>query len=110
MGLNSLQFIIRFAMLMCILCTLQIVRGRHHKSKASAIQLSVILTFSYCFVLAVDYRYALCIAIITVVTYLCGLLAERNRIAALWGSVLLIAVLFYFKYAGFFLKEFECLF
>lgn len=110
MGLNSLSFLIQFTMLFSTLCVLQVFKKSRIGNKVSEIQLAMMLLFSYYFVLLVSCKFALCLALITLITYLCGLIAEKNNRASVVGSILLVIILFYFKYAGFFINEFSTVF
>ena len=110
MALNSLSFLVQFAILFSTLSVLQVFRKSRIGDEISGIQLAVVLLFSYYFVLLVSWRFALGLALITLIVYLCGLIAEKNSKAPVVGSILLVIILFYFKYAGFFINEFSTVF
>ena len=110
MGLNSLLFIVQFVILLVILAVLQALRKSRIGNLVSGIQQMLMLLFSYYFVLLISWRFALCLALITLITYVFALIAEKNNRAPVVGVILLVIILFYFKYAGFFINEFSTVF
>ena len=77
MNLNSFRFIIYFAALFVVMVMLQLLRK---KSKAiGTAQLILLLAFSYFFILKSDWRFCICIAAVTLLTYALGLLIEKTH-------------------------------
>ena len=67
---------------------------------------AVILAASYAFVIYADYRFALALAALTVVTWFC---ARKDKLIPL-GIVLAVVSLGFFKYTNFFIESFAKLF
>ena len=109
MALNSLKLIILFLMLCFVLGIIQLFVNKFNKSIFSKMQMLCILIFSYGFMAYANIRFALCIFIVTVFTYLCALqIQKKNQLYSkkkLTISIsLLILMLGYFKYTNFFLS------
>lgn len=87
MSLNSFRFIIYFAALLIVMVLLQLLRKR--SNTAGTVQLLLLLAFSYFFILKSDWRFCVCVAAVTFITYALGILIEKTR-SKLWliGGVL----------------------
>lgn len=113
MSLNNIYFIIQFILLVIVMSVLQFFRTQQWANSISRIQLIIILIYSYFFILSIDWRFALCIAIITIIAYVCGILTGRSqdslksRKFAILGVILLSVILVYFKYTDFFIESFN---
>ena len=66
----------------------------------------VLLAASYAFLAYVDYRFALVLAALTVITWLCA----RSRRAIVVGVIFAVLILAFFKYFNFFAESFTKLF
>lgn len=118
MGLNNFYFIIHFAVLIMIMFLLQHIRSRRWTETLGRTQIIVLLLYSYYFVASVDWRFVLCVVIVTIITYVCGLLIERARQSdkqlqsygkarkiVIGGGIALVLILVYFKYTNFFIES-----
>ena len=118
MGLNSLFFLIQLIALVSVLLILQIIRNKRWAHTVGRLQIIILLIYSYYFVGSVDWRFAICVAAVTLIAFGCGLLIgkyrEGNKISvkisnsrkiAIWGGILLILILGYFKYTNFFIES-----
>ena len=107
MNLNSFRFIIYFAALFVVMVMLQLLRK---KSKAiGTAQLILLLAFSYFFILKSDWRFCICIAAVTLLTYALGLLIEKTHSKKFLtgGGIALLGILAYFKYTNFFVNSLQ---
>lgn len=105
MSLNSIRLIAALPALFAVLSVLQGWRGKY--GVLERIQKLVLLFSSYLFLLALDARFLFCILLVTALTYFLALRLERAK-AKGWLSVavlLLIGILWYFKYTGFFINS-----
>lgn len=106
MSLNSLIFIIYFAVLLVPLAILQQLKKR--KEELDRIQLLLLLLFSYFFIIKTDWRFCLCVIGVTAISYLFALMIDERKSSKFWlifGCIALILILGYFKYANFFLNS-----
>lgn len=79
MGLNNFFFIIHMIMLLMVMFLLQMVRTRHWAYGAGRVQIIVLLLYSYYFAGYVDWRFAICIAAVSLTAYSFGLLIDRAK-------------------------------
>lgn len=119
MGLNSIYFLIQFIALAVVMLALQFIRNRRWAHPVKRLQIIILLLYSYYFVGFVDWRFAICVAVVTLIAYGCGLLIGKyrkenqvfkSRKIAIWGGLLLILILGYFKYTNFFIKSVNLVF
>jgi alginate O-acetyltransferase complex protein AlgI len=115
MGLNNFFFIVQFVILFIFLSVLQIIRSKWLLEDIGRVQIFILLFYSYYFVGSVNWRFAVCVALVTIIAYGGGQLIERakqlgkpsqkvRKIAiCVWGGVILILV--YFKYMNFFIES-----
>ena len=71
MNLNSFSFIVFFAAIVAVMAILQIIRKKF--TNVGKLQLIFLLLFSYFFILKSDWRFCVCIIIITLLTYFSGM-------------------------------------
>lgn len=107
MSLNSISFIIYFASVVGVLSVLQWMRKK--TPFAGTLQIVILLAFSYFFLLKSDWRFCVCVAFVSLLTYLSGLWIEKKRhpLILAGGCTALVAFLGYFKYTGFFVNSFR---
>ena len=111
MSLNSFRFIILFAVLFVVMIVLQLVRKK--TAIAGKVQLLLLLAFSYFFILKSDWRFCICVAAVTALTYVLAILIEKNsgerrrKILLTGGGIALLGILAYFKYTNFFVNSFR---
>ncbi|MCR5203571.1 MAG: MBOAT family protein [Lachnospiraceae bacterium] len=110
MSLNSFHFVLYFCAAVVLVALLQLLRNKLRI--AGTLQLAGLLLFSYFLIYMSDWRFCLCIAGVTVWTYLFGLQLEKKHKKGLLaiGIVFLVLFLGVFKYAGFFVNSFRGLF
>lgn len=132
MTLNDFRFLILFILLFILLSVLQISRrdrvtgeverseekGNKKNKIVKNIQLVIVLLFSYFCIL--DWRFAVCVIVETVVSYTIALIVEKNdnssrgrkrrKILVEGGITILLLMLGYFKYCDFFVNSFRWLF
>ena len=77
MSLNSFRFVVSFAALFVMMVVLQLLRKKN-KTFGTA-QLLLLLAFSYYFILKSDWRFCVCIAAVTLITYALGILIEKSN-------------------------------
>ena len=110
MGLNNIYFICSFFLLLALLIVCQLLRLKMPQLEEKMIigQKGLLLLYSYLFAGILDYRFAVCIAIITIGTYLVALYYRKTRETfVIWGGTsFLLLILGYFKYCNFFLTSF----
>ncbi|MCI8607877.1 MAG: MBOAT family protein [Hungatella sp.] len=117
MGLNNFFFIIHMIILLMIMSLLQMVRTKRWSHELGRVQIIALLLYSYYFVGFVDWRFAVCVAAVSLMAYSIGLLIDRAkqednqsskpRKIAMWGGIILILILAYFKYTNFFIESFN---
>lgn len=107
MSLNSFSFIIYFGVLVIVMAIVQLKRKKAAITKA--LQLAFLLAFSYFFILKSDLRFCVCVAAVTVLTFLFGRWIERKHKKPILviGVVLLVSFLAFFKYTNFFVNSFR---
>lgn len=76
MSLNSFRFVIYFAALFVVVVVLQLIRKK--TAVAGKAQLILLLAFSYFFILKSDWRFCICVAAVTALTYVLAILIEKN--------------------------------
>lgn len=110
MGLNNIYFISSFFLLLALLIVCQLLRLKIPQLEEKIVlgQKGLLLLYSYLFAGILDYRFAVCIAIITIGTYLVALYFHKTKETfVIWGGTsLLLLILGYFKYCNFFLTSF----
>ncbi len=115
MSLNSVQFIVTFIVLLAILSMLQLFRTDNACSVVSKIQSTLILAYSYLFSASVNWKFSVCLILITLISYGFAILIEwaeankrtfRKPIFVL-GISLILTVLAFFKYCNFFIEGFN---
>lgn len=88
MSLNSFHFVVYFAVLFIVMMVLQLLRKKN--KVFGSVQLVLLLAFSYFFILKSDWRFCVCIAAVTLLTYALGILIEKlHSKILLTGGVLL---------------------
>ncbi len=105
MSLNSFKFIVLFAVFFLVMLAVQLIKKKELVRK---IQIVLLLLFSYFFVFTSSWKFCICVAVITVITYVLGLLIEKDKYRTLFfvlGIICLLAFLGYFKYANFFVNS-----
>ena len=107
MRLNSLSFIACLLILIAVIACINGFGKKGHRAKE--LQLLLLLIFGYAFVLKTDWRFLLCIAAVTAITYLAAIYYENsgNKLFLIAGGATLAAILSYFKYTNFFLNSFR---
>ena len=116
MALNSFSFLIYFAGLFIILTGLELAKKFFNCKILARSQIVSLLIFSYFFILIADWRFCVCIAITTILTYLLARGIQRDtalknkRCFLVIGIILLLSLLGYFKYTNFFIESFSLLF
>ena len=111
MSLYSFSFILYFSIALVVMGFLQLLKKKW--SGLKNIQLVFLLIISYFILARTDWRFCICIAATTAITYIIGILSEKSnkrKIITSLGIVVLILFLGYFKYANFFLNSFRYLF
>lgn len=112
MGLNSLVFIPQFVVLVMVLLMLQLIRSKRWEHRVVRVQETILLFYSYFFIGCADWRFSICVIMVTIFTYCCGLLIERykkekqiskTKKTLFVGGFTLMLVLGYFKYTNFFI-------
>lgn len=106
MSLNSFSFIICFVIILAVMGMLQAVR--RIRPAVQWVQLVFLLGVSYYFLFRSDWRFCVCMAAVTLLTFFVGKWIEQSRnkrIPAGIGIVSLILFLGYFKYANFFVNS-----
>lgn len=89
MGLNNIFFICSFFLLLALLIVCQLLRLKMPQLEEKMIigQKGLLLLYSYLFAGILDYRFAVCIAIITIGTYLVALYYRKTRETfVIWGG------------------------
>ena len=88
MSLNSFRFVIYFAALFVVMVVLQLLRKK--TAIAGKVQLPLLLAFSYFFILKSDWRFCICVAAVTVLTYVVAIRIEKAEGGKPWliGGVL----------------------
>ena len=113
MGLNSLVFIPQFVVLVMVLLMLQLIRSKRWEHRVVRVQETILLFYSYFFIGWADWRFSICVIMVTNFTYCCGLLIERykqekqiskTKKTLFVGGLTLMLVLGYFKYTNFFIN------
>lgn len=107
MNLNSFHFVVYFCIAIIVITCLQLLRNILRI--AGTLQLAALLLFSYILIFMADWRFCLCIASVTVWTYLFGLQLEKkhNKKLLATGIIFLVLFLGIFKYSGFFINSFR---
>lgn len=82
---------------------------------ASRLQILILLLFSCFFLGSVDIKFFVCTIALTVITYFCGIIIEKNeaklpKTVLVTGIVLCLGMLGYFKYCNFFVSNIALLF
>lgn len=106
MSLNSFSFIVCCTALILVMALLQCIR-RKFPTGGSKTQLLLLLAVSYGFLVRADWRFCLCILAVTIITYVCAVVYERTRHGRILfaGVTVLVLLLVYFKYTGFFVNS-----
>lgn len=110
MSLNSFNFVISGMGLSMVLGLLQLFKKKN--DVVGRVQLLFLLLFSYFFIFTSDFKFCICVLIVTMITYICGRLMGKsagNRKVLIGGCILLIGFLAYFKYTNFFISSFSAL-
>lgn len=104
MALNNFFFIIYFTVLIIMMTGLQFLRIKFSDVFWSKVQLALLLIYSYAFIGITDWRFVICIVIVSLFSFLSGLLISRikSRRVLIMCCVILILFLGYFKYVNFF--------
>lgn len=106
MSLNSFSFFLYFPPLVAVMAVFGLFRKKW--KTAGKLQLFILLAFSYFFIYASDWRFCICIFVITALAYSTGILLEKtHNVNILRGGIVLIAFLVYFKYTNFFVNSFR---
>lgn len=121
MTLNSFSFLLYFAVLLTLLFVLQLLRKIGIiERRVVSLQIIVLLSFSYCFIAKTDWRFLLCVIGVTLISYLTGIILKRvnyrddsilvkkisrSQLIVIMACFILLAILFYFKYANFFIDS-----
>ncbi len=79
MGLNNFFFIVQFVILFIFLSVLQIIRSKWLLENIGRVQIFILLFYSYYFVGSVNWRFAVCVALVTIIAYGGGQLIERAK-------------------------------
>lgn len=110
MSMNTFSFLVFMMGVGATMAVLQLLRKSFVRSDKA--QITLLLVASYLFILKSDWRFCVCVALVTAVTYAAGRWIEEN--CSPWrlgvGCAVLILFLGYFKYAGFFINSFRRLF
>ena len=87
MSLNSFRFGVYFVALLVVMVVLQLLRKKYKVFGTE--QIVLLLAFSYYFILKSDWRFCVCVAAVTFITYALGILIEKTN-SKLWliGGVL----------------------
>lgn len=107
MSLNSFRFGVYFVALLVVMVVLQLLRKKYKVFGTE--QIVLLLAFSYYFILKSDWRFCVCVAAVTFITYALGILIEKTN-SKLWligGGIALLGFLAYFKYTNFFVNSFR---
>ena len=88
MSLNSFRFVIFFVALFVVMVVLQLLRKK--TAFFRKVQLILLLAFSYFFILKSDWRFCICVAAVTVLTYVVAIRIEKAEGGKPWliGGVL----------------------
>ncbi|MBQ2939375.1 MAG: MBOAT family protein [Clostridia bacterium] len=111
MALNSFSFLIWFCGLFLVLLVIELLKKRIHSPLIQQSQPVVLLIFSYLTLFAVDWRFLLCVLLITAWTFAFGFFlgnaaaTVRKRLLLAAGITGILLSLGYFKYTNFFLTE-----
>ena len=108
MSLNSFRFVIFFVALFVVMVVLQLLRKK--TAFFRKVQLILLLAFSYFFILKSDWRFCICVAAVTVLTYVVAIRIEKTENSKNWligGGIALLGILAYFKYTNFFVNSFR---
>lgn len=108
MSLHSFKFVVIITLLVASIGLVQ----KFIKSRKREASILVMFFFSCFTVLLIDFRFLICIFVITLIAYFMGLLQAKksNRIAFVLGVTSILIILCYFKYAGFFIDGFTRVF
>ena len=107
MSLNSFNFIILFAVILVCMSVLQGVRKKFETIKT--VQLSLLLVASYLYTFLSDWKFCICLVLVTIISYTCAIKIEQTK-KKTWlavGITLLVCLLGYFKYTNFFINSFR---
>ncbi len=107
MSLNSFSFITCFFALLGIQAILQIIRNHiceKRKNILSTIQIIILFFASIGFMALADYSFCICLIMLTAVTYILAIKAEKTqkKIYVTVGAFFALLLLGYFKYCDFF--------
>ena len=115
MGLNSFSFIVQMIALTVTMLLLQLLRKKSDIWKN--IQIFLLFLYSYYFIGSVDFRFAVCVAFVTIIAYVSGCiidsttrLTSNKHFVAYVGGTALLLILVYFKYTNFFIESFNRVF
>lgn len=116
-SLNSFSFVMAFSILLAFMAVFQALRkyGTNMDFLCGRVQLIILLVFSYTFICLTDFRFGVCVAAETLITYSTGLILSANnkspkgtrKFSMCAGVSLILLILGYFKYCGFFLNSFS---
>lgn len=116
MAINNFFFIIFFFILVFILAFIQIFRNRviyrnclDCDRKLAFVQLAIIFISSILFVGYADWRFALCLVLTSIFTYVMGWVvgnSSRKKLFLIISVIVLLSVLGFFKYTNFFINSF----
>ena len=111
MSLNSLSFITYFFAFLSIQSILQIIRNHisdKRRNTLSTFQIILLVFASIGFMALADLRFCICLAILTVTTYVLAIKTEqtRKKVYVTLGVVFALLLLGYFKYCDFFVGSF----
>lgn len=107
MSLNSFNFVFFLCILLVVMSILQLFRRITSFKNVDRVQLIVLLAFSYAFVFFNNWKYCICLLVITIITYLAGISINtiqdsRKKYVVIGVNSILILFLGYFKYTNFF--------
>lgn len=115
MALNSFNFIIFLIILFIILFILQYFKmffdnkNNQYAKLITRGQIMLLLIFSYIFMCFTDIRFGICMFIITLISYIIGILIDKNfehkKMWLILGILFSLLMLAYFKYANFFINS-----
>lgn len=107
MSLSSFYFLLYFPLLLGLMAVIGLFKKKW--KTAGELQLLILLGFSYFFIYRSDWRFCICIFMITVFVYYIGILLEKTHNVKILrgGGIVLVVFLGYFKYADFFVNSFR---
>ena len=111
MSLYSFSFLTWFGFLLLVLVVIQKVK--FVEQMAPGIQVGMLLVFSYFCIFLIDWRFLVCTMAAAIIIYFAGYhidAADNRKTKSIWlggSGAVLILILAYFKYAGFFINSFR---